>query len=103
MARRPEEDAPLPALTRAEAATLDHYLAAVDCLARVNPASVQHVYGALRAAQGLVSHAAELRDALTLMFERGETDVHTETLGRALRVLGADRRIAQLGIPDPPT
>lgn len=100
MARRPEEDAPLPALTRAEAATLDHYLAAIDCLGRINPAHGHHVYGALRAAQALVSHAAELRDALTLMFERGETEVHAETLARALRVLGGDRRIAQLTIPE---
>jgi hypothetical protein len=100
VARRPEEDAPLPALTSAEAALLDQYLAAVDSLARINPARAQHVYGALRSAQALVAQAKELRDALTLMFERGEVEVHSATLGRALRVLGADRRVAQLTIPD---
>ena len=100
MRRRPEEDAPLPALTSAEAATLDHYLAVIDDLARINPARGQHVYGALRAAQALTAHAAALRDALTLMFERGEVEVHAETLTRALRVLGADRRVAQLHLPD---
>lgn len=91
----------LPALTTAEADAIDHYLAAVDYLGRVNPARADDTYAALRAAQALVAHATGLRDALALMFERGEATIHATTLSRALRYLDADRRIARLTLPDP--
>jgi hypothetical protein len=92
----------MPALTSAEAAVVDHYLAVVDHLGRINPTRADHTHRALLAAQALASHAAALRDALALMFERGETSIDGETLARALRVLGAQRRVARIAIPDPP-
>lgn len=39
-----------------------------------------------------MGRAVALRDALTQMHLRGETDVHHATLGRALRVLDGERR-----------
>jgi len=93
----------LPALTGAEAAMIDHYLAVVDCLGRINPARADRTYDALRAAQALVAHATALRGALGLMHERGETELHTETLATALRVLGGQRRTARIGVPPEPT
>ncbi len=95
MASPPE---PLPALTRAESDVIDHYLAVVDLMGRINPARVEATYGVLRAAQALVAEAKALRDAVTVMYERGETDVSTGTLRRALQVLDGERRIARLSL-----
>lgn len=97
------EPPPLPALTRAEGELIDAYLAVVDLLGRINPARSRDTYSGLRAAQALVSRAAELRDALTLMHTRGENELHTATLDRALRVLDGERRAGQVALPpDPP-
>ncbi|MFD9886678.1 hypothetical protein ACFWZT_35055 [Streptomyces alboflavus] len=92
---------PLPALTRAEGELIDAYLAVVDLVGRINPARAEHTYGGLRAAQALVSRATELRDALTLMHQRGETEVHSATLARALRTLDGERRAARVAVPPP--
>lgn len=92
---------PLPALTRAEGELIDAYLEVVDLLGRINPSRSRDTYGALRAAQALVGRAAELRDALTLMHVRGENEVHTGTMERALRVLDGERRAAQVTLPPP--
>ncbi|WP_189537572.1 hypothetical protein [Streptomyces roseolilacinus] len=102
MTVRPPEPPPLPALTRAEGAYVDAYLDAVDLLGRLNPARATHTYGALRAAQALVDRAAALRDALTLMHQRGEHEVHAETLARALRVLDGERRTRRVTVPHDP-
>ena len=83
---------PLPALTRSEGELVDCYLEVVDLLGRINPSRTTDTYAALRAAQALVGRAVALRDALTQMHLRGETDVHHATLGRALRVLDGERR-----------
>jgi hydroxymethylglutaryl-CoA reductase len=91
----------MPALTEAEAGVVDHYLAAVDCLGRINPTRAEHTYRALLAAQALASHATALRDSLALMFERGEIEIHGEILARAMRVLDAQRRVGRVAIPDP--
>jgi hypothetical protein len=90
---------PLPALTRAEAELVDCYLDAVEQLGRVNPARVAHTYPALRAAQALVVRALALRDALVTMHQRGEQELHTETLARAMRLLEGERRSAQAAVP----
>ncbi|MFE7463500.1 hypothetical protein ACFU6R_05280 [Streptomyces sp. NPDC057499] len=100
---RPRELPPLPALTRAEGEFIDRYLDVVDQVGRINPARGSDTYGALRAAQALASHAAALRDALTLMHERGEARIHNATLARALRVLDGERRAGRVTVPpDPP-
>ncbi|WP_030418604.1 hypothetical protein VM636_26085 [Streptomyces sp. SCSIO 75703] len=93
------EPPPLPALTRAEAEVIDRYLDVVDLLGRVNPTRDGDTYRGLRAAQALVGKAAGLRDALALMHRRGETEFHTATLVRALRVLDGDRRTARVTLP----
>ncbi|MEU7030750.1 hypothetical protein AB0A60_29195 [Streptomyces sp. NPDC046275] len=90
---------PLPALTRAEGEFVDAYLEVVDLLGRINPSRSSHTYGALRAAQALVGRATALRDALTLMHLRGESEVHTDTLARALRVLDGERRSGRVTLP----
>ncbi|SNS63935.1 hypothetical protein [Actinacidiphila glaucinigra] len=90
---------PLPALTRAEGELVDAYLGVVDLLGRINPSRSRDTYGALRAAQALVGRATELRDALTLMHTRGENEVHTATMERALRVLDGERRTSQVTLP----
>lgn len=95
----PPELPPLPALTRAEADLIDRYLEVVDLLGRINPALPGDTYRGLRAAQALVGKATALRDALTLMHQRGETELHAATLGRALRVLDGERRTARLTLP----
>ncbi|MFF6996570.1 hypothetical protein ACFY93_16695 [Streptomyces sp. NPDC008313] len=95
----PPELPPLPALTRAEAELIDRYLDVVDLLGRINPARREDTYGGLRAAQALVVKAAALRDALTLMHQRGESEVHAPTLARALRVLDGERRAARVTLP----
>jgi hypothetical protein len=90
----------LPALTDAECSFIDHYLALVDLLARINPArSTGRAYPSLRAAQSLVDEAEALRRAIELMWERGEREIHVGTLTRALRALDGERRTARVTIP----
>ncbi|WP_103535137.1 hypothetical protein [Streptomyces sp. SM11] len=96
---KPPEFPPLPALTRAEGEFVDCYLAVLDQLGRINPAHGSDTYSALRAAQALASGAAALRDALTLMHERGESRIHAATLARTLRVLDGERRAGRVAIP----
>ncbi|MFV2120091.1 hypothetical protein ACE14D_17275 [Streptomyces sp. Act-28] len=103
MTVRPAEPPPLPALTRAEGAYVDAYLDTVDLLGRLNPARATHTYGALRAAQALVGRATALRDALTLMHQRGEHEVHAEPLARALRALDGERRTRRVTVPHEPS
>lgn len=88
----PPEPPPLPAPTRAEAELIDRYLEAADLLGRVNPGRPGFTYRALRAAQALAGRAVEPRDTLALMHRRGETELHADTLARALRVLDGERR-----------
>ncbi|MFE7130199.1 hypothetical protein ACFVIM_05005 [Streptomyces sp. NPDC057638] len=95
----PPEPPPLPALTRAEGELVDGFLAVVDLVGRINPARTEHTYGALRAAQALVGRATALRDALELMHRRGESELHRETLARALRVLDGERRARRVTVP----
>ncbi|MCX4824917.1 hypothetical protein OG883_34695 [Streptomyces sp. NBC_01142] len=95
----PPELPPLPALTRAECEFIDSYLEVVDLLGRINPSRSTHTYGALRAAQALVGRAAALKEALTLMHLRGESEVHSATLAEALRVLGGERRAGRVTMP----
>ncbi|MEU2431882.1 hypothetical protein ABZ611_20605 [Streptomyces sp. NPDC007861] len=95
----PPEPPPLPALTRAESEFIDCWLEVVDQLGRINPARATRTYGALRAAQALAVRAAALRDALALMHARGENELHTPTLARALRVLDGERRAARITLP----
>jgi hypothetical protein len=97
----PPELPPLPALTRAEGALVDHYLATAELLGRVNPARGDDTYAALRAAQALVAQVTRLRDALALMHARGETELHRATLERALRVLDGERRTGRVAVPPP--
>jgi hypothetical protein len=93
---------PLPALTRGEGELIDCYLAVSDLLGRINPSRNTDTYRALRAAQALVERAAALRDALTAMHLRGESELHHTTLGRALRVLDGERRCALVAVaPEP--
>jgi hypothetical protein len=97
------EEERLPALTEAEGALIDRYLAVVDLVARINPArSSGHTYSGLRAAQALVAEAVGLRNALALMFERGEREIHAATLTRALRVLDGVRRSRRVTVPGEP-
>jgi hypothetical protein len=95
------EPPPLPALTRSEGELIDCYLEVVDLLGRINPARTADTYGALRAAQALVGRALALREALTVMHLRGETDLHHATLARALRVLDGERRSGRVVVPPP--
>jgi hypothetical protein len=90
---------PLPALTRAEGEFVDAYLDVVDLLGRINPSRASHTYGALRAAQALVGRATALREALTAMHGRGESEVHAATLARALRTLDGERRAERVTVP----
>ncbi|MFJ2634926.1 hypothetical protein ACIO6U_23695 [Streptomyces sp. NPDC087422] len=93
---------PLPALTRSEGELIDSYLEVVDLLGRINPSRTADTYSALRAAQALVGRATTLRDALTVMHMRGETELHHATLARALRVLDGERRSGLVALaPDP--
>jgi len=90
----------VPALTDAECSFVDHYLAIVDLVARVNPAnSTGHAYPSLRAAQTLVAEARALLAAVELMWERGEREIHVSTLTRALRALDGERRAARVALP----
>ncbi|WP_299537034.1 hypothetical protein [uncultured Streptomyces sp.] len=95
----PPELPPLPALTRAEGAFIDHYLDVLDQVGRINPAHGGDTYAALRAAQALTSLAVALREALTLMHERGEAQLHAATLARALRALDGERRAGRVIVP----
>lgn len=97
----PPELPPLPALTRAESELIDRYLDVVDLLGRINPARDGDTYRGLRAAQAMVGKAAALRDALELMHRRGETELHSTTLARALRVLDGERRTARVSLRPP--
>lgn len=90
---------PMPALTCAEGELIDRYLDVVDLLGRINPTRSTDTYSALRAAQALAVKAVALREALELMHERGEGEVHGETLVRALRVLDGERRTRLPAIP----
>jgi hypothetical protein len=93
----------MPALTDAECELVDHYLAVLDLLGRINPArGRRHAYPALRAAQSLATEARELLAALELMWSRGERELHVATLTRALRALDGERRAARVTIPPPP-
>ena len=90
---------PLPALTRSEGELIDCYLEVVDLLGRINPSRTADTYGALRAAQALAGRAVALREALTVMHLRGETELHHATLARALRVLDGERRSSLPVVP----
>ncbi|MEY2241767.1 hypothetical protein [Streptomyces sp. BF23-18] len=90
---------PLPALTRAEAELIDRYLDVVDLVGRINPSRPGDTYRGLKAAQALVGKAAALRDALALMHQRGESEVHAPTLAQALRVLDGERRADRVTVP----
>jgi hypothetical protein len=90
----------MPALTDAEGSFIDHYLAMVDLLARINPArSGGHAYRCLLAAQSLVGEARALLGAVELMWERGEREIHAATLIRALRALDGERRTGRIALP----
>jgi hypothetical protein len=93
---------PLPALTRSEGELIDCYLDLLDLLGRINPSRTRDTYSALRAAQALVSRTAALKDALTVMHLRGETELHHATLGRALRVLDGERRSGLVTVASEP-
>jgi hypothetical protein len=99
--RRHLPDRPrVPALTDAECSFVDHYLAVVDLLARINPArSTGHAYPSLRAAQSLPGEARALLAALELMWDRGERELHVPTLTQALRALDGPRRTARVTLP----
>ncbi|GCD39830.1 hypothetical protein OEIGOIKO_07686 [Streptomyces chrestomyceticus JCM 4735] len=97
----PPELPPLPALTRAEGEVIDSYLAVLDLLGRINPARGTDTYGGLRAAQALVGKTTALRDALALMHDRGESELHAATLAQALRVLDGERRARLISVPPP--
>jgi len=90
----------VPALTDAECSFIDHYLAVVDLVARINPArSSGHAYASLRAAQALAGEARALLGAVELMWERGEREIHVTTLIRALRALDGERRASRVTLP----
>ena len=99
--RRRTPDRPaVPALTDAECSFVDHYLAVVDLVARINPArSSGHAYASLRAAQTLAGEARALLAAIELMWERGEREIHVSTLTRALRALDGERRASRVTLP----
>jgi hypothetical protein len=95
------QDTPrVPALTDAECSFVDHYLAVVDLVARINPArSKGHAYACLRAAQELAGEARALLEAVELMWRRGEREIHVRTLTQALRALDGDRRAGRVTLP----
>ncbi|MFI9723155.1 hypothetical protein ACIHFE_26465 [Streptomyces sp. NPDC052396] len=97
----PPEPPPLPGLTRAEGELVDRYLEVLDLLGRINPARGRDTYRGLRAAQALVVAATGLREALTLMYERGEREVYASTLAQAMRVLDGERRAGRVMLPPP--
>ncbi|TVL91471.1 hypothetical protein [Streptomyces sp. SAJ15] len=87
----------VPALTEAEGQVVDAYLAVLKRLSSVNPTQTTGTYTALRAAQALVSETRALRDALSLMFERHEKEIHVRTMTEALQSLDGDRFLPRLG------
>ena len=90
----------MPALTDAECSVVDHYLAVVDLTGRINPArGTGRTYSCLRAAQDLATEAKALLEALELMWERGEREIHVPTLTQALRALDGERRANRVTIP----
>ncbi|WP_330461221.1 hypothetical protein [Streptomyces sp. NBC_00820] len=89
----------MPALTDAESRVMDAYVAVLKRLSSVNPAQTTGTYTALRAAQALVSEARALRDALSLMFERHEKEIHVRTMAKALETLEGDRLLHRLSPP----
>jgi hypothetical protein len=90
----------LPALTDAECSFIDHYLALVDLLARINPARGSgRTHTCLIAAQSLAGEARALLEAIELMWERGEREIHVSTLTQALRALDGERRAGRVTIP----
>ncbi|MFF8833380.1 hypothetical protein [Streptomyces sp. NPDC015131] len=91
------QESGIPALTEAESQVVDAYLAVLKRLHSVNPTRTTGTYTALRAAQALVSEARALRDALTTMFDRRESEIHVRTMARALRSLDGDRFLPRLG------
>jgi hypothetical protein len=96
----PRDARRVPALTDAECSFVDHYLAVVDLVARINPArSNGHAYASLRAAQALAGEARALLAALELMWERGEREIHVSTLTHALRALDGERRASRVTLP----
>jgi len=97
---RPPDAPRVPALTDAECSFIDHYLAVVDLVARINPArSAGHTYACLRAAQALAAEARALLGAVELMWERGEREIHVGTLTQALRALDGERRAGRVALP----
>jgi hypothetical protein len=95
-------DRDLPAMTRAEQDLVEHYLRVVDLVARLNPAgdgAHQEGLGSVLAAQALVSEARRLLAAAETMRDRGETELHVATLGRAMRVLDGERRMGRIRLP----
>ncbi|MBB2914445.1 hypothetical protein FHS43_005757 [Streptosporangium becharense] len=96
-----QPERPLPALTRAEQDFLNHYLRIIELLGRINPAYAEYTIGGMNAAQALVSEAVKLREALTLMYDRAETEIHREPLVQALRMLGAEERVRRLSVSGP--
>ena len=97
---RPHHTPRVPALTDAECSFVDHYLAVVDLVARINPArSAGHTYACLRAAQALAAEARALLGAVELMWERGEREIHVGTLTQALRALDGERRAGRVALP----
>lgn len=96
----PDRSTRLPGLTRAEGEFVDHYLAVVDLLGRMNPArgGERSTYGHLRSAQALVAEATALRDALTAMFTRDERELFPTTLAAAMRALDGERRAARVAL-----
>jgi hypothetical protein len=92
----------MPALTDAEHDLVDRYLAVIDRVAAVCPASgPRPTYSLVLAAQALASAAVRLRAAAELMFERGEQEIHASTLAQALRVLDGERRCQRVRLPAP--
>ncbi|MFJ3659669.1 hypothetical protein ACIPPM_04290 [Streptomyces sp. NPDC090119] len=89
----------MPALTDAESRVMDAYVAVLRRLSSVNPAQTTGTYTALRAAQALVSESRALRDALALMFERNEKEIHARTMAKALESLEGDRLLQRLSPP----
>ncbi len=88
----------MPALTDAEHDVVDCYMTTLKILRRINPArTASSVDGCRNAADALVSESRKLRDALARMQERGEREVFTADLGKALRLLHVDDVVARLG------
>jgi hypothetical protein len=89
-----------PALTDAEGAFVDHYLAVVDRVGSMNPANgTTTIHSYLHAAQALVSESRLLLKAIELMAERGEKEIFASTLTRSLLDLDGARRSRRVCVP----